>query len=616
MRPRRSALLGLALLLVATPEVVAQQGGAQDPGVRPVTRTYAITNARVVQAPGRVLERATVVVHDGLIRAVGPNVRVPVGAQVIEGDSLVVYAGFVDALAHVGLDLPPIDTQARVPNPDDPPRDRAGILPDRLARAHLKPSDNGVEALRKAGFTVAHVAPASGMLSGQSAVVLLAGERPYETVLVPEAALVARFAGGQGVAPATPMAVAARFRQLYREARRQQEARARAEADPTGLPRVPFDPVSTALAPSAAGQQPVFFVASSALEGHRALNLGEELDLRLVLAGVPEPSPLVERLRARRQPVVTPLALPREPRQDANRRETPERQTPEEEPTPETRPEPPAEPPAGPRAGADVDLTAHLGGGIPRTTARTRTYRDVHDEAERLRERQRAAIALHERAPLTLHEAGIPFVFGSMGTSGNDVRAHLRRMVARGLPADEALAALTTRPAELFGLSRRLGTVEPGKLANLVVTDGDYFAEGTRVRYVFVDGERFEVEAARPANDGDRRRNGGEAGAPPAAASVVGTWSYTITVGGDAVGGRLTIRGTPGALAGSIEVPGVGSLPLADVRQEGALLTFTIPGTPLGTARGSARLEGERMEGELALPGQGAAPFTATRRPN
>ena len=80
------------------------------------------------------------------------------------------------------------------------------------------------------------------------------------------------------------------------------------------------------------------------------------------------------------------------------------------------------------------------------------------------------------------------------------VRA-LKRAIDAGLAPEDALRALTLSPAEIYGVADRLGSIEPGKIANLVVTKGDLFQERAEVKYVFVDGVKFEpVEEPAPAN--------------------------------------------------------------------------------------------------------------------
>jgi imidazolonepropionase-like amidohydrolase len=68
------------------------------------------------------------------------------------------------------------------------------------------------------------------------------------------------------------------------------------------------------------------------------------------------------------------------------------------------------------------------------------------------------------------------------------------------LPADAALRALTLDAAQIFGVNDRLGSLETGKVANLVVVQGDLLGDKPVIKHVFVDGRRFDVPAdAAPA---------------------------------------------------------------------------------------------------------------------
>ena len=70
----------------------------------------------------------------------------------------------------------------------------------------------------------------------------------------------------------------------------------------------------------------------------------------------------------------------------------------------------------------------------------------------------------------------------------------LRQAVKAGLSREAALAALTENPARMLGLERQLGSVEPGKIAALTVMSGDFLDEKAKVRYLFIDRRKFDVE--------------------------------------------------------------------------------------------------------------------------
>ena len=92
--------------------------------------------------------------------------------------------------------------------------------------------------------------------------------------------------------------------------------------------------------------------------------------------------------------------------------------------------------------------------------------------------------------PGELHEAGIKIAFGSFNSSDSRLLPYEAAMgVPFGLPREEALNAITRNPAEILGVADRFGTVEEGKVANLIVTDGDPLKITTEVRYLFIKGE-------------------------------------------------------------------------------------------------------------------------------
>ena len=110
--------------------------------------------------------------------------------------------------------------------------------------------------------------------------------------------------------------------------------------------------------------------------------------------------------------------------------------------------------------------------------------------------------------PGRMAQAGIPIALSSHGLSDTgDFLDNVRTAVARGLDADQALAALTTTPAEAFGLNERLGKVAAGMSANLVVTDGELFDSDTDVLETWVDGTRYEVKTSSRRQSGWRMGN-------------------------------------------------------------------------------------------------------------
>jgi imidazolonepropionase-like amidohydrolase len=93
-----------------------------------------------------------------------------------------------------------------------------------------------------------------------------------------------------------------------------------------------------------------------------------------------------------------------------------------------------------------------------------------------------------------LATAGVSFGFGSHGLKDvKDFLPNVRSAVAHGLSADAAVKALTLDAATIAGVGSRLGAIERGRIANIVVTDGDLLAAKTKVKYVFVEGRRIAL---------------------------------------------------------------------------------------------------------------------------
>lgn len=563
-------LFTLALLIVVS-NAAAAQGITDNTPLRPVTRTFAITNARVVQSPGEVIERATVIVRNGVIESVG-NDTPPYDAEVIEGDSLTVYAGFIDAFSHVGVQEIDED-DSDIDDPGNPSNSRAGILPERDVRTILDPDDSDIESLRNLGFTVAHVAPDGNMLPGRGVAILLREpqrfEDPLGVVLTGPLSLYAQFERSDGVYPGTPMGILAKMRDLFTEASRRKMAVQRYFENPAGRSRPAYDPALNALSQTLDGDLPMYFRVEGTNEAFRALHVTEELEIPIVLVGLPWSTPVTGILSARGISAIAPLALPDTVAADTSAMAV-------------------AAP--APTAGASVFMQSH----------RARSHHDLDMERAALRAQQEAAVGRYEANAATLQAESIPFAFSTHGADAGNIRKNLRRMVAVGLSSDDALAALTTTPAELFHLPM-LGTVEEGKMANLVVTDGDYFAEETSVRFVFVEGIKYETEKDEPPEGAD----------PDAEVSATGTWSFTVSTPGGEEEGTFTITGSGSDLSGTIQTDD--SIELDSVTLEGNVLSFSFNQPGMGTISVTGVITGNEFSGAASVGSMGSFSMTATR---
>ena len=556
----RIGLICSICLLFASP-VLAQP--ALD-NVPDATRTYVIENVRIVQAPGRVIENGTIIIRDGLIHSVGASAALPFDAKVMEGDSLTVYAGFIDGLSNTGIPKPKAASNLPSVPRANPPNDRAGIQPERFAADMLDHDDKSISQLREVGFTAAHVVPHGQMLPGSGAIILLGGDSPKDLVVVRDASMFAQIVGARGVYPGTPMGVMAKFRQLYYEAQRRNRIENLYDSDPSGIERPAYDPVHGAFFPVLAENKPVVMFANDPLSAYRSMRLQGELNFPLVLAGLYEGFEIVDQLMDADVPLFLSLKMPKDPKK-----------------------------------GDDADSLVYD------PELRVRTFADAEAEANNLKARQKLVRNQFYETAANLHEASLPFGFTTMDVKPADIHKNLRKMVEHGLPTDAALAGLTTVPAETFGLSRSMGTVDAGKLANLVVTTGDLFDEDTKIRYVFVEGKPHEYDVA--------EKKSSSSDSTAAGVNPIGEWTFEIE--GVGVGGLMTIEGEVDDMSGTMEVDGQPGISVDNLVLDGDELTFSISVPGQGTVTGSVTIDGDEMEGSLEIPGMGSAPIVAERNP-
>jgi imidazolonepropionase-like amidohydrolase len=406
-------------------------------------RVHAIVGARIVTAPGKVIPRGTIVIRDGVITAVGAKVDVPADARVWEGDSLTVYAGLIDPFV-MPAEPPAAAASARAPGgrppveTTSPPRGPTHALPSvhpetRVADA-LPLSNDQLESLRASGFTTAQIVPRKGIVRGRSAVIGLGDGSANRRVLRADAAQVVALEADRNRYPGSLMGAIAVIRQAFLDARWYRDAQSLYDKSPVGKERPESNLSWEALEPAVAGSQPVLFVADDMLEVMRAGTMAKEAGVRAQILGAGDEYKRVKDIAGGGYPLIVPVSFP------------------------------------------DAPDVANPDDALEVSTEDLRHWNQAPGNA--------AALA----------KAGATF---SLTTNGlKDVktfRSNVVRAIGRGLDADAALAAVTTTPAQMLGLADRLGTLAPGKIANLTVTRGDLFSRQGKVREVWVDGERYEL---------------------------------------------------------------------------------------------------------------------------
>jgi hypothetical protein len=419
----------------------------------------AIHNARIVPVNGPAIAKGTIVVRNGLIESVGADVNVPADAWVLEGEGLTVYPGLIDGLSTIGLpdQAPPPPARPGAPAATPPaapagppasttppargPEDRPSTYSWQRAADMIKTTDRRLEVARGAGFTTAVTFSHRGIFAGQGAVIDLAGDTSGKMVVAENVGQYITTATG-GFGSGYPASLMGVFAYI-RQIYLDADHYQKAKQMYAAHPAgLPRPEYDRALEGVLDSKQ-VLLPATRRIDVDRMIRFANELKIHPVLYGIPEAYRSVDLLKRSGVPVLLSLKWPVKPV--------------------ETNPD-------------DVDELRAL---------------EIRDQAP--------------SAPAMLAKNGIKFAFYADGVERRaDFFQAVRKALDAGLSADDAVRALTLTPAEIYGVSDRLGSIEKGKIANLVITQGDLFQEKTQVKFVVVDGMKFEPveEPPNPARPG------------------------------------------------------------------------------------------------------------------
>ncbi len=410
-----------------------------------VPSAIAIKDARVVLVSGEDLPKGTVVMRAGLIQEVGANVTIPPDAWVIDGAGLTVYPGFIDALSTWGIPnaQPPAGpnraaTAVAAAAPQTPPEPRAHGPEDRpqtyafqRAADLVDPSDARLEAARAAGFTTAATFPDKGIFEGLGAMIDLAGERGRDMVVAQPIGqqIIFRVAPG-GFGRSYPTSLMGNIAYV-RQLYLDLDQYREATQIYNEHPGGNRRPGYDHELQGLAESPRILLPADEAQQIDRMLLFGQEIKTPFVVYGLHEAYRRIDELKQANVPLLISLKWPEKPKN--------------------------ADP------------------------AEQTNYRDLEMRA------QAPAV------PGMLAKAGVKFAFYSDGVdSAPALKKAVKKAIDAGLSETDAIKAFTLSAADIYGLSDRLGSIEKGKIANLVVTKGSAFDEKTTVQYVFVDGQQFE----------------------------------------------------------------------------------------------------------------------------
>lgn len=508
-------------------------------------RVWAIKDARIITLTGPPIEKGSLVIRDGLIEAVGVNIPIPKDAEVIDGAKITVYPGLMDGLGQSLLKLPEEKMDmSRISSGDFTDKDR-GITPGLTAFDYINLGKAVFEKYHKLGFVAGHVMPDRGVFTGRSAFFCFSDPDKNRALLLKDVCLGIGFSPSNFmVYPNSLMGVHSYLKQALTDAAYFDQVRSRWLKEWQGLTRPDHSPNLEVLADYATARKPVIFLCRNQHDIRRSIGLAAEFKLNSFIADLGgEAFEVIPEIRKANARVLCTVAFK--------------------------------------APGSSI-------------------------YAQRGRaERERAEKEVYPKNPARLAEAGIPFAFSSLGTDDPKAFAEgIQKAIEAGLPKEKAIEALTKTPAVFFGLDRALGTIEPGKIANVVLSEGELLVKETKVRYAFVDGKKFELKEAKP----------GEGEKPTV--NVAGKWELSVE---GQMGMTLTIDFSQeeAALSGKLVTP-FGAFDFTGGIVSGKDVSFEISISVGGQDLDlffSATVEADKMRGSVVQGGAGTAEFTAKRIP-
>ena len=423
--------LRAALILIAVCVLPAIAGAQAAP-----SSTYAITHAKIFTLAGSAIEDGTVVFRDGRITAVGAGIEIPAGAQVTDAKGLQVYPGIFDSITQMGL------REIGAVSASVDSTETGNYNPDVVAATAVSPSSEHIPVTRAAGITEVLAVPGSGgfdsggsnsVIGGQASAIHLAGWVIDEMLIKKSAAMVIRWPEIE--TQTFDFATFSRKEKPYTEAKQEYDKQVNEITD--WLERARH--------------------YAQAMEKGSPAKYDRDLKLEALAPVVRRELPvLVFADRAREIRNAVEFCDKQELRMIL----------------------------AGSAEAYKVkDLLRSKG--VPVILRPMLTLPpDEDDPYDRLLSQ-----------PAELAASGVKFAIASFDNSfARRLGQNAANAVAHGLPYDEALKAVTIYPAQIFGLGDQIGTIEQGKLANLIVTNGDPLELTTDIKYLFIRGQLTSME--------------------------------------------------------------------------------------------------------------------------
>ena len=430
------------------------------PGNRPLPPGHhALIHAKVVIKPGLTIDDATVVIRDGRIESVTEKGDTPDSAREWDMSDLTLYAGFIDPYVTEAKPVSTTMTQSITgtgataagkpgflgvpgneldPGTSGPGSGLSTMKPEHDVTEAFSPKPDTHQALRAQGFTAGVLIPANGIIRGQSALISLGQGSPNQLVIKPQLFQHIVFdtkASKSNEFPKSLMGVISAIRQTLSDAQHYNDTWEYYRANTGTFKRPAYNQSLDTLQAVLKNGQLVVIEPGSVLMVDKSARLAGEFGIQPVIVATGHEWRRPDLVKPTSSRFIVPINFPKAPKMPSD---------------------------------SDWDRVS----------------------LDQLRAWDWAS-----ENPVLLRKSGLEIAFTAHGLKDKkSFRENLAKVIERGLTKRDALAALTTTPAKLTGVADQLGTVETGKLANLVVVEGDYFDPKAKLNGVWIEGRWNTLE--------------------------------------------------------------------------------------------------------------------------
>ena len=376
------------------------------------TEPIALVGGTIHTISGDVIENGTLLFEDGKITAIGTDVELPAGVRTEDVSGKKIYPGLIDAWNQMGIyEIGAVDMSTDI-------NEQGIVNPNVMVERAFNPESRWIGVARSAGVLTSVTAPGGGLISGQSAAMIMDGWSWEEMTLKAGTGLIVNWPStGDEENYAENLQV---LNDVFANARAYKKAREAMDAGQAA--RHDLDTRWESMIPVFAGERPVVVNANEVRQIQDAITWSEQEEVDLIILGGRDSHLVADHLKRKEIPVIitTVLASPNRDWESYDARYT---------------------------------------------------------------------------LPAKLHQAGVEFAIAGTSSAPNANRLPFEAGAAAafGLPVEEALKALTLYPAKILGIDDRVGSIETGKDATLLIATGNPLEYATQIEQVYVQGRKSDM---------------------------------------------------------------------------------------------------------------------------